>query len=120
MILVDTSVWADHFRQADDRLAACLGQALVVAHPFVIGELALGHLHPRATILGMLDLLPRINRVDDAAFQAFVEAHALIGAGLGYVDAHLLAAARATGMRLWTRDRRLHQAAERLGVAHIA
>jgi hypothetical protein len=47
----------------------------------------------------------------------FVEVHRLQGVGLSLVDAHLLAALRLSETALlWTRDRRLRRAAERLDV----
>jgi hypothetical protein len=47
-----------------------------------------------------------------------IERDTLFGRGLGYVDAHLLAAVRLTaGAELWTIDHRLHAAAARFGVA---
>jgi len=53
---------------------------------------------------------------DEALF--FIETNALMGRGIGYIDAHLLAAAALTGsIRLWTRDKRLHAVAESLGMA---
>ena len=59
MILVDTSVWIDHLRQRDDHLSGLLDQGRVLAHPFVIGELALGNLQNRGAILGALQDLPQ-------------------------------------------------------------
>ena len=46
MILVDTSVWIDHFRRRGASLVHLLDAGLVLCHPFVIGELACGHLGP--------------------------------------------------------------------------
>jgi len=47
-----------------------------------------------------------------------IDRHGLWGTGIGYTDAHLLASALLTpGGRLWTRDKRLHDQAERLSVA---
>jgi hypothetical protein len=47
-----------------------------------------------------------------------VEQRRLVSLGLGWVDGHLHASALPTPeTRLWTRDRRLRQAAGRLGVA---
>jgi predicted nucleic acid-binding protein len=51
MILVDTSVWIGHLRGSDETLARLLDSGEVLAHPFVIGELALGNLHQRESIL---------------------------------------------------------------------
>jgi predicted nucleic acid-binding protein len=47
----------------------------------------------------------------------FIEKHALMERGIGYVDVHLLAAARLAGTRLWTRDRQLVVVADELGMA---
>lgn len=118
MILVDSAVWVDHLRSGDDRLAALLDRGLVLAHPFVIGELALGSLRRRAEILSALLDLPQATRAADDEVLAFIDRVGLHGLGIGYVDAHLLTSVRLTpDARLWTRDRRLLAAAARLGVA---
>ena len=84
----------------------------------IIGELALGSLRDRQTILGLLAELPSISRATDTEVLSFVELHALFGIGLSLVDAHLLAALRLSPSdRLWTGDRRLGAAAGRLGVS---
>lgn len=115
MILVDSSVWVDHLRRGESALARLLNQGRVLAHPLVIGEIALGSLRQRDVILGALQDLPRaIIASDDEVFR-FIGQQTLFGLGIGYVDAHLLAAARLTpGATLWTRDQRLARAAERL------
>ena len=117
MILVDTSVWVDHFRAADLRLTDLLLDGQVMGHAFVAGELACGTLRRRAEVLTLLAALPQLPTItaDDAI--RFVDVHRLMGKGLGWVDVHLLAAAFASRERLWTRDRRLAEAAHRLGVA---
>jgi len=117
VILVDTSIWIDHLRVADRQLAGLLLEEQVLSHPLVVGELACGSLRRRAEILGLLRSLPRAPVVDDEEVLLFIEAHGLMGSGLGWVDAHLLASVRLAGERLWTRDRRLTQVARRLGVA---
>ena len=117
MTLVDTSVWVDHLRVADRQLTALLMDESVLCHPFVVGELACGTLKRRSEILGLLRSLPQAPVVEQEEVLVFVEAHALMGIGLGWVDVHLLAATTLAGERLWTRDRRLAQAARRLGVA---
>jgi predicted nucleic acid-binding protein len=117
VILVDTSVWVDHLRQGDDTLAALLESGRVLTHPFIIGELALGSLRQRAVILGALRNLPRAQAARDDEVLHFIDRAALAGSGIGYIDAHLLAAARLTpGATLWTRDRRLAEVAARLGL----
>lgn len=118
MILVDTSVWVDHLRAGDPRLAGLLDSGLVLGHPWVAGELALDHLAQRGEVLRLLAGLPQAEVATATEVAAFIETHRLYGLGIGYVDAQLLASTRLTvDARLRTRDRRLAAAAERLGVA---
>lgn len=117
MILVDTPIWIDHLRAGHPTLSRLLGDGLVLGHPWVVGELSLGSLSRREEILSLLRGLPQAELADTDELSAFIEANPLPGAGIGYVDAQLLAATRLTpGARLWTRDRRLNSAAERLGL----
>jgi hypothetical protein len=111
VILVDTSVWVDHFRTGNTRLAQLLEATEVLSHPFVTGELACGTLHARREILELLEHLPAAHLVSHAEALHFLEAHALQGRGLGWVDVHLLAAAAVSHASLWTLDRRLAKAA---------
>lgn len=121
MILVDTSVWVDHLRTQNARLAEVLISGLVLVHPFVIGELALGNLRQRETVLGSLLALRQPVVATDSEVLHFIDRHSLSGGGIGYVDAHLLAAVQLTsGTTLWTFDKRLHRVADRLGMAMVA
>ncbi len=118
MILVDTSIWIDHLHRSDAALSTLLNEAQVCTHPMIIGELALGSLQDRSTVLGLLSDLPSAPVATHAEVLLFVDVHALYGSGLSLVDAHLLAAVRLSSAdRLWTRDRRLRLAADKLGVA---
>ncbi|GLS32090.1 hypothetical protein SAMN04488498_10634 [Mesorhizobium albiziae] len=118
MILADTSVWIDHLRSSDERLVALLERTEVVMHSFVSGELALGNLAQRAIILGTLQDLPQASVASDEEVLHFIEKRSLFGRGIGYVDAHLLAAVQLTpGTSLWTHDKRLHATAESLSLA---
>jgi predicted nucleic acid-binding protein len=116
MILVDTSIWIDHLRRGDRGLTGVLKTGQVVCHDFVIGELACGRLSARAEILNLLKALPRAPVVEHEEVILFVERHGLAGVGIGWIDAHLLAAARLEHLELWTRDARLRRAALRSGV----
>lgn len=119
MILVDTSIWIDHLRQGDPTLVRLLSAGQVLAHPFITGELALGSLRNRAAVLDALDELPRASVATDQEVLRFIETAQLFGQGIGYIDAHLLAAVRlAPGSRLWTRDKRLHGVSQRLDLAY--
>jgi predicted nucleic acid-binding protein len=108
MILVDTSVWVDHLRAGDAHLAALLQSRRVLMHPFIVGELACGNLGNRAEVLDLLGHLPEAATATDEETLYFIERHALMGRGIGYIDAHLLAAVSLdAGTQLWTRDNRL-------------
>jgi predicted nucleic acid-binding protein len=116
MILVDTSVWIEHLRGGDPDLQARLQAGEVLGHPFVVGELALGGLANRAALLRDLDRLPQAVLATPEEVRIVIETEPLHGLGLGYVDACLLASTLLTpDGRLWTRDRRLAEAATRLG-----
>jgi predicted nucleic acid-binding protein len=118
VILVDTSVWVGHFRASDSTLIDLLERGLVLAHPFVIGELALGNLRNRSLVLESLSQMPGAVRAHDEEVLAFIESHRLQGLGVGYVDAHLLASAKLTpSSRLWTLDQRLDAVAAKLDIA---
>lgn len=118
MILADTSIWIDHLNRGDADLVRRLEAGLIRTHPHVIGELALGNLRQRALVIGALRDLPQAVTATDDEVLDFIERHALAGRGIGYVDAHLLAAVRLTpDALLWSRDRRLSDVARQLGLA---
>ena len=119
MILVDTSVWIDHLRAGDAELSALLNGSKVLMHPFVLGELACGNLRNRTEVLALLKNLPRAVVATDEEVLFFIERHALMDRGIGYVDVHLLAAVTLDGVtKIWTRDKRLRTGADALGLAH--
>lgn len=115
-MLVDTSIWVDHFGRRDPALAELLERGEVECHPFIIGELACGNLRRRSAILTLLRDLPQSPNVEHDEALAFVDTQQLVGSGLGWIDIHLLASARLSGTLLWSRDGRLAAAARRLGL----
>jgi hypothetical protein len=118
VILVDTSIWIDHLRSGSSALASLLQEDFVSTHDFVIGEVACGNLRNRTEVLGLLQSLPRLAAATEDEVLFFIEQQQLMGRGVGYIDAHLLAAAVMHGARLWTKDRRLKTIAEEKGWAH--
>jgi hypothetical protein len=86
-------------------------------HPFVLGEIALGYLHPRKTVLAVLRRLPVCEVAENEEAVEFIERYQLFGTGLGYVDVHLLVGAALSFCAIWTRDKRLRTIAEALGIA---
>jgi predicted nucleic acid-binding protein len=117
VILVDTSVWVDHLQAGNATLAQMLEHGAVLAHPWVVGELALGDLKQRGEIIQLLNGLPQATSATPAEVLTLVEHHELHGTGIGYVDAQLLAATKLTDAALWSLDRRLTAASARLGCA---
>lgn len=115
-MLVDTSVWIDHLRRGNAALAGQLNELEVWCHPFVIGELACGRLEARSEVLSLLSALPQAPLARHDEVLAFVEGNRLAGTGIGWVDAHLLAAARLAGVGLWTLDGALVAVALELGL----
>jgi predicted nucleic acid-binding protein len=119
-VVVDTSVWVDHFRYRNSALVALIGLDLALTHPMVIGELACGTPPaPRLQTLGDMGLLRPCNQASLGEVMEFIEREKLYGLGCGLVDMTLLASTRMTpGAQLWTMDRRLGQLAGRFGVAY--
>ncbi len=116
MILVDTSVWVEHFRMESEHLRSLLYNEQVLCHPLVVGELACGTLHNRQEILSTLEALPQARVAEQEEVLRFLEAWRLYGRGLGWVDANLLASTLLTGCTLWTLDKPLRSAAAALHV----
>ena len=109
MVLVDTSVWVDHFRQANSTLIDLLISDEVCCHPLVIAELACGTPPaPRTNTLKDLSLLTSTTIATTQEVMAFIEQRKLYGKGCGYVDIALLTSALLTKeTTLWTLDKRL-------------
>jgi Predicted nucleic acid-binding protein, contains PIN domain len=119
VILVDTSVWIDHFRRSEPGLVALLESDAVLTHPFVVGELACGHMRNRDEILRLFLRLPAAPVASHAETLEFIEKRSLMGRGVGYVDVQLLASvALATSARLWTRNKPLASVAGQMKVAY--
>ena len=120
MILVDTSVWSEHFRRPDARLIALLQAGLVLGHELVIGELACGTPpSPRGKVLSSLADLPQARIATVSETISLLEGQQLYGRGLGLIDVMLLASTLITpGASLLTLDKRLDGAARGLGAAY--
>jgi hypothetical protein len=120
-ILVDTPIWAGHLARPNARLRHLVDVGLVVVHPYVRCELALGDLGPkRGTLLLALAQAPRAPEVPVEEVYGLIERERLERSGIGFVDAALLASAREGGLRLWTEDRALGAVATKLRVKFAA
>ena len=118
MIVVDTSVWIDHLSAENHELIYLLNNDMMLMHPMVIGELAVGNIRNRSSTMALLTNLPRAQVADDDAELDFIESRRLMGRGIGYIDARILFATWLTGDdSLWARDRRLVNAAHEPNIA---
>lgn len=118
MILADTSIWIDHFRHADAELRRIIENDMLLCHPAVIGELALGSLGKREAVLEYLAAQRQAVVATHEEVMAMIERHRLFSMGIGYTDAHIMASVLLeAGAVLWTRDKRLQMAADKAGAA---
>jgi predicted nucleic acid-binding protein len=116
VILADTSVWVDHLRNGNARLAARLAEGGVASHPFIIGELACGNLRDRDEVVSLLERLPAVPVATHDEALKLIASRGLAGTGLGWIDVHLLASALLGGTPLWTLDQALKTQAARCGM----
>ncbi len=118
MVLVDTSIWISHFREGNSYLKKLLLDESVVCHPFIIGELACGHIKNRKEIISLLQALPQAQTAENDEILQFIEHKRLIGLGIGLIDVHLLASSLLSNVLFWTADSQLRTTASRLNVLY--
>ena len=121
MVLVDTSVWI-RFLAGREPYASGLDHLLandqVLGHDLVHGELLIGDRGGRTPLLTAYAKIHRAGTVPHAEVVEFVSSRTLRGRGIGWVDAHLLAATLVEQSTLWTADGSLASLAAELRVAH--
>jgi predicted nucleic acid-binding protein len=116
MVLVDTSVWIEHFRSGNIGLENLLNDGDVACHLFIIGELACGNISNRAEILSLLRALPLTKHAAHEEVMHFIGNYELMGKGLGFIDMHLIASAVLSKVPIWTLDKKLKDVSSRLGL----
>ncbi|ANH07799.1 type II toxin-antitoxin system VapC family toxin [Shinella sp. HZN7] len=116
MILVDTSIWIDHFRHGDAELRKIIEDDRLLYHPVIIGELALGSLRDRDAVMAFLSAQRQAFVATHDEVMTMIDRHSIFSMGIGYMDAHLLASTLLDRRSLlWTRDKRLAAAAQKAG-----
>ncbi len=118
MVLVDTSIWIDHFNKRDVFLTTLLSSDQVCIHPFIIGEIACGFLKNRVEIIAHLNKLPTILEATPDEVLYLIEKDELFKKSLGLIDIHLLASCLLQNAQLATRDKKLSAVAKELGILH--
>jgi predicted nucleic acid-binding protein len=117
MILADTSIWVDHFRNHNPDMERCLRAGQIAMHPFVVAEIALGSLQNRRKRLDDMEALLSVRVAQLSEVRHMIEAHSLYSKGIGLTDAHMIAACLLTpGTQLWTRDAAMEKVAKALGI----
>ena len=118
-VLLDSSVWATHFKQSNPGVVQLLESELGVSHEFVVAELACGSLKSREETLGYLNELVALQTVFTREVILLIESKVLYSRGIGLIDAHLLASTLITpDTQLWTADKRLQKIAGELEIAY--
>jgi predicted nucleic acid-binding protein len=116
VILVDSSIWIDHFRHGDLELTKIIGDDRLLCHQFVVGELALGSLRERDAVIAFLAAQREAVIATHAEVMTVIDRHSIFSMGIGYTDAHLLTSTLLDRRSsLWTRDKRLATAAQKVG-----
>jgi len=121
MILVDTSVWIRFLANRAPYatlLDALLGRDEVVGHDMVFGELLIGARGGREQILAPYSLMHQASVVPHGEVVAFVRDRRLLGRGIGWIDAHLLASALVGRFQIWTADARLSAIADEFDLSY--
>ncbi|EPG64523.1 type II toxin-antitoxin system VapC family toxin [Leptospira wolffii] len=118
-VLVDTSVWINHLRKSDPKLVELLGSGLVRRHPMVEGELSLGNFKNKTSFLVEYVQLKEVPSATHQEVRTFTERNALSGAGIGWIDAHLLASCALGNAKLYSADSSLLKAAEKIGIKEL-
>ena len=116
MVLVNTSVWIEHLRAGETKLAELLNEGSVLTHPFVLGEIGCGHLKHREKTLSNLERLPAAVTATHSEVMRLLQERQLWGRGIGWVDAHLVASALLSNCHFWTLDSKLNGTAAAAGV----
>lgn len=118
-VLVDTSVWVDHFRRGKAQLSNLLTHDLVMMHPLISGEIACGTPPNRGQTLAYLDRLKPAHQASMRETMRFIEHESLFGNGCGLIDLLLLTSTLLTpNTEIWTLDKKLAELANRFGVMH--
>ncbi len=122
MIVVDTSVWIDYFADPGrvSNLEQLLRDNVVVVHPWILGEIALGHLgSQRRAILGNLSRLPKTNVHLESEIMLFMDKLTLWGQGLSWTDIQILYTCQIGSLKLWTLDKALKRSAQKLDCTYV-
>ena len=119
MVLVDTSVWVNHFRHGSESLLRLLSNDQVLTHPLIILEIACGSAPaPRQQTLAYMGKLQIAKTATTTEVMNLIEREKKHDSGCGAIDISLLAATLITPLAvIWTLDKKLETLAKKLGVS---
>jgi hypothetical protein len=66
-------IWVNHLRKGSPLLEKLLLDAMVMCHPFIIGELACGNIKNRNEFLSLIQSLPMTPVIDFDEFLYFIK-----------------------------------------------
>jgi predicted nucleic acid-binding protein len=122
MVLVDSVAWIRHLYGVEPFVRIISGLSndeRVLGHDFVYGELLIGDSNgARAKFLSAYTRLRYARTVPHREVVELVRARRLGGRGIGWVDAHLVAAALAAGAQILTGDKSLRDVAAALDILY--
>lgn len=109
MVLVDTSVWIEHFRVSSPKLVDLLMAGGVLSHEFILGEISLAHFNKkdREKIVDRMSALERISTSAHEDVFEFARKNKFSGKGIGWIDSHILHSCLIHKVELWTFDKNL-------------
>ena len=120
-VLLDTSIWINHFKTSNPQVVQLLESELVVTHEFVVAEIACGSLKSREETIGYLKELNSLPTVFTQEVLLLIESRKLYSRGIGLIDAHLLASTLIVpDTQLWTDDKRLQNIATELDIGYCS
>ena len=114
MILIDTSVWIEFFRQNDpvsSQVSTLLADQKVITVEPVFSELMFGVIsaQERSVIKTFWEILPKIEFAEDSMFEAssFAFQNNSQELEIGLIDAVIIRSAQKGGHLIWTLDERI-------------
>jgi predicted nucleic acid-binding protein len=111
--LFDTSVWIDFFRSDSKVLDEALEEGTLILHPFIYGELTIGNFKNRQKVFSLLDNLPFCKPAHHNEVLHFINQNELYGTGVGWIDFHLLVAAKINDLKFFAKDKSLMKLANK-------
>jgi len=118
-VLIDSSIWIEHFKKQNELIPDLITRNLIVTHPLIIAEIALGTPKNKKIILEIMKELNQTEQATTEEVLEFIEKENIAGQGCGATDIFLLTSAIITkNTAIWTLDKNLMKLTERFNVLY--